>query len=63
MSGTTTGALLGGALAITWLLAGFGAFLLVGLAMLVGAGIGRVADGRLDLRALASAFVGRRRSS
>lgn len=63
MTTATSGALIGGALAITWVLAGFGAFLLVGLAMLVGAGVGMVIDGRLDLRALAAAFGGRRRSS
>ncbi|MCT2226044.1 DUF2273 domain-containing protein, partial [Microbacterium paraoxydans] len=40
-------------LALTWIVWGFWAFLLVTLAMLVGAVVGRIVDGRLDVRALA----------
>jgi hypothetical protein len=42
---------------------GFWAFVLVAVAMLVGAIIGRIVDGRLDVRALAEVFRGRRSSS
>lgn len=50
-------------LALTWIILGFWAFVLIALAMLAGAAIGRIADGRLDLRALAEVFRGRRSSS
>lgn len=63
MSGTVIGAGAGAVLALTWIVLGFGAFVLVALAMLVGAVVGRVVDGRLDVRALADAFRGRRSSS
>ncbi|RPF20885.1 DUF2273 domain-containing protein [Myceligenerans xiligouense] len=63
MSPTATGAAAGAVLALTWILVGFWAFVLVALAMLLGAAVGRVAEGRLDLRALADAFRGRRSSS
>jgi hypothetical protein len=41
---------------------GFWAFLFVAVAMAVGAGIARVLDGRLDVRAVADALRGRRSS-
>lgn len=63
MSATTVGAAAGAVLALTWVVLGFWAFLLVAVAMLIGAAVGRVADGRLDVRALADAFRGRRSSS
>lgn len=63
MSRSTGGALIAGALALCWILAGFWTFVLVGIAMLIGAAVGRVLDGRLDLRAVADAFRGRRSSS
>lgn len=63
MSTTAVGAAAGTALALTWLTLGFWAFVLVSVAMLIGAAIGRVADGRLDMRALADVFRGRRSSS
>lgn len=50
-------------LALTWIVWGFWAFLLVTLAMLVGAVLGRIVDGRLDVRALADVVRGRRSSS
>lgn len=63
MTATTIGAAGGAVLALTWIVLGFWAFLLVAVGMLVGAALGRVAEGRLDLRALADAFRGRRSSS
>lgn len=50
-------------LALTGIVWGFWAFLLVTLAMLVGAVAGRIVDGRLDVRALADVVRGRRSSS
>ena len=63
MSATVTGTAVGAVLALTWITLGFWAFVLVGVAMLVGAVIGRIVDGRLDVRALADVFRGRRSSS
>lgn len=63
MTATVIGAVAGGALALIWIVLGFWAFVLVVVAALFGAAIGRVLDGRLDVRALADAFRGRRSSS
>jgi uncharacterized membrane protein len=63
VSTSVIGAAAGAALALTWVVLGFWAFVLVAVAMLVGAIIGRIVDGRLDVRALADAFRGRRSSS
>ncbi len=63
MSTTVTGAAAGALLALTWIVLGFWAFVLVAVAMLVGAGVGQVVAGRLDLRALVGAFRGGRSSS
>lgn len=63
MSTTTVGSAVGAVLALTWIVLGFWAFVLVGVAMLAGALVGRIVDGRLDVRALADAFRGRRSSS
>ena len=63
MNATLTGALVGAVLAFAALIFGFWGFLLVVLLMVVGALTGRVMSGQLDLRALASAFTGRRTSS
>lgn len=63
MSKTVIGAAAGVVLALTWLTLGFWAFILVAVAMLIGAGVGRVLEGRLDLRSLADALRGRRSSS
>ncbi|WP_105035254.1 DUF2273 domain-containing protein [Cryobacterium aureum] len=60
---TRTGMLVGAILALTWVVLGFWAFLFVGLAMLVGALVGRVVDGRLDVSSLIGAFQGKRSSS
>ncbi|WP_369374160.1 DUF2273 domain-containing protein [Promicromonospora sp. Populi] len=62
MTATTAGAAAGAVLALTWIVLGFWAFVLVAIAMLIGAAVGRVAEGRLDVRALADAFRGRRSS-
>ncbi len=63
MNASVIGGATAATLALTWIVLGFWAFVLVAVAILVGAGIGRVLDGRLDLRALADAFRGRRSSS
>ena len=63
MNGTVVGAAAGAVLALTWIALGFWAFVLVAVAMLAGAAVGRIADGRLDVRALADAVRGRRSSS
>ncbi len=63
MSATATGALIGAVLAISGLLFGFWGFLLVALLMGIGALVGRIASGELDLRALAGVFSGRRTAS
>lgn len=63
MNATVLGASAGAVLALTWIVLGFWAFVLVAVAMLIGAAVGRVIDGRLDLQAVAAAFRGRRSSS
>lgn len=63
MNATLIGTGIGAVLALTWVAFGFWAFVFVGLAMLLGAGVGRVLDGRIDVRALADALRGRRTSS
>lgn len=63
MSATLSGALIGAVLAFAALIFGFWGFLLVALLMGVGALTGRIVSGKLDLRALAGAFSGRRVSS
>lgn len=60
---TRTGMFVGAILALTWVVLGFWAFLFVAVAMLVGALIGRVMDGRLDISSLIGAFRGKRSSS
>lgn len=62
MTATTTGALLGAILAVAALVFGFWGFLLVAVFMGVGALVGRIASGRLDVRAVTDAFTGRRTS-
>lgn len=63
MNATVIGAVTAVALALVWIVLGFWAFVLVLVAALVGAVLGRIIDGRLDVRALADAFRGRRSSS
>ena len=62
MSPTVTGAVIGAILAVSVILFGFWGFLLVALFMGVGALLGRIVSGKLDVRGLASAFSGRRTS-
>lgn len=62
MSPTITGALVGALLALTALLFGFWGFLLMALFVGIGAVVGRIASGKLDVRGLADAFTGRRTS-
>lgn len=62
MSPTVTGAVIGAILAASLILFGFWGFLLVALFMGVGALLGRIVSGKLDVRGLASAFSGRRTS-
>jgi uncharacterized membrane protein len=57
------GAAAAAVLVLTWIAFGFWSFVLVALAMLVGAAVGRIIDGRLDVRALADVVRGRRSSS
>lgn len=63
MSATVAGAILGAVLAICALVFGFWGFLLVALFMVVGAILGRAAEGRLDMRGVLDAFRGKRSSS
>lgn len=63
MNATLTGAVLGAVLAFAGLIFGFWGFLLVAILMGVGALIGRMLSGELDVRALAGVFTGRRTSS
>lgn len=62
MSPTIIGVVIGAVLAVSALIFGFWGFLLVGLFMGIGALIGRVASGKLDVRGVANAFSGRRTS-
>lgn len=62
MSTTVIGALTGAILAVVGLVFGFWGFLLTALFMAIGAVIGRIASGKLDVRALTDAFTGRRTS-
>ena len=63
MSATVIGAVTAGALVVIWIALGFWAFVLVVVAALVGAVVGRILEGRIDVKALADAFRGRRSSS
>lgn len=62
MSPTTTGALIGALLALAALLFGFWGFVLTALFAGIGALIGRVVSGKIDVRGIADAFTGRRTS-
>ncbi|MET4702820.1 DUF2273 domain-containing protein [Frigoribacterium sp. UYMn621] len=63
MTSTKTGILIGAVLALTWAIVGFWAFFFVAVAMAIGAVVGRVVDGRLDLSSLVEVFRGKRSSS
>ncbi|PJJ63808.1 DUF2273 domain-containing protein [Compostimonas suwonensis] len=62
-SATRTGILIGAVLALTWIVIGFWAFFFVAIAMIVGAVIGRIIDGKLNVAGLVDAFRGKRSSS
>lgn len=62
MSPTTTGALIGALLALAALAFGFWGFLLVAVLAGIGALVGRIVSGKLDVRSLADVFTGRRTS-
>jgi len=62
MTPTVAGALAGAILAVTWLVFGGWGFLLVAVFMAIGALVGRIVSGKLDLRQLANVFSGRRTS-
>ncbi|MEF2978992.1 DUF2273 domain-containing protein [Subtercola sp. YIM 133946] len=63
MTATKFGILAGAVLALVWIVLGFWAFVFVLVAMAIGAVIGRIVDGRIDVRALVGAFQGKRSSS
>ncbi|CAN5302731.1 hypothetical protein BH09ACT2_BH09ACT2_17910 [soil metagenome] len=63
MTSTKTGILIGAVLALTWAIVGFWAFFFVAVAMAIGAVVGRVVDGRLDLSSLVEVIRGKRSSS
>lgn len=62
MTPTTTGALIGALLALAALAFGFWGFLLVAVLAGIGALVGRIVSGQLDVRSLADVFTGRRTS-
>ena len=62
MNPTVTGAMIGAILAVSMILFGFWGFLLVALFIGIGALLGRIMSGKLDVRGLANAFSGRRTS-
>ena len=63
ITATKVGIVVGATLAIVWITIGFWAFFFVAIAMIVGAIVGRIIDGKLDLRSLADAIRGKRFSS
>ena len=62
MSASVSGLAAGAVLAFAALVFGFWGFLLVAVFMAVGLLIGRIIDGKLDLRGLANALTGKRTS-
>lgn len=63
MTATKTGILIGAVLALTWATVGFWAFVFVAVAMAVGALVGRIVDGKLDISNLVDTVRGKRSSS
>lgn len=57
------GIVIGAGLALVWVTLGFWACFFVAIAMVIGAVIGRVIDGKLNLRLLVEAVRGKRSSS
>ena len=62
MTAARVGIAIGAILALTWVTLGFWAFVFVAIAMLVGAIVGRIVDGKLDVTGLVNAFRGKRSS-
>jgi uncharacterized membrane protein len=62
-SATRTGILIGAVLALSWIIVGFWAFFFVAIAMAIGALVGRIVDGKLDVTSLVDVFRGKRSSS
>ncbi|MCI0158731.1 DUF2273 domain-containing protein [Leifsonia shinshuensis] len=63
MTAARIGIIIGAVLALTWITLGFWAFVLVAIAMILGAFIGRLVDKPIDLRNLFNVFRGKRSSS
>lgn len=63
MTPTTTGIAIAATLVLTWIVLGFGFFVLVALAMMIGALIGRIIEGKLDPTGILDALRGKRSSS
>ena len=63
MTATRFGILVAAVLAIVWIWAGFWAMIGLAAAMAIGALVGRVVEGKLDVRALTDAVRGKRSSS
>ncbi|WEO76373.1 DUF2273 domain-containing protein [Cryobacterium sp. SO2] len=62
MNATVTGLAVGAVLAFAALTFGFWGFLLVAVFMAVGLLVGRIVEGKLDVRGLANALSGKRTS-
>jgi uncharacterized membrane protein len=63
MTASRFGVLVAATLAIVWIWAGFWPFIAVAVAMAIGAVVGRIVEGKLDIRALTDVFRGKRSSS
>ncbi|MDJ0379055.1 DUF2273 domain-containing protein [Cryobacterium sp. PH31-L1] len=63
MTATRTGIMIGAVLALTWIVFGSWASLFVAVAMAIGALIGRIVEGKLDVSSLVSAVQGKKSSS
>jgi uncharacterized membrane protein len=63
ISATRLGILIGATLALAWVAFGFWAGVLVAVGMVVGGLIGRIVDGRPDVREIVAALRGRRTMS
>lgn len=63
VSTTRTGSLVGAVLALCWIILGFWAFAFVAVAMGIGALVGRIVEGKLNVAGLVDAFSGKRSAS